>query len=405
MSQRDYESVELRLAAGGGDRYQVEVTASPQGEQPSPAVVHIPAGDMAALQLGGDLAEQGEALWEWLFPPPVERLYRAALATVAPSGGVRLRLRIDPPELAVLPWEMAYDPERGCFPALSTRTPVVRYVGLPFRPTPLASPTPVRILFVSSSPHGLPRLDVAGEKARLLDALADLLSGERVVVDVLEGRATVEALQDALRGDYRILHFGGHGRAGTLLLEEEDGLAHPVGAEALAVLLGDSGVSLAVLNACETGAQAGGPFAGVAPSLVRAGLPAVVAMQAPMPDASAKRFSRTLYAALADGLSLDAAVTEGRKAVALYTGMDQPDWAIPVLYLRAPDGVLWALADEKEAEAETPRASPTGDVYENITISGGVVGAVGGRGHRIEQRIPPAAEDESAGRAGESHED
>lgn len=183
-----------------------------------------------------------------------------------------------------------------------------------------------------------------------------------------------------------------------LLLEEEDGLARPMGAEGLAVLSGDSGISLAVLNAYETGARASGPFAGIAPALVRAGLPAVVAMQAPMPDASATRFSRTLYAALADGLSLDAAVTEGRKAVALYAGMDQPDWAIPVLYLRAPDGILWTPADETDAEAEIPPARPVGNVYENITVAGGVVGAIGGRGHRIEQRIPPLVEDRASAR-------
>lgn len=38
-----------------------------------------------------------------------------------------------------------------------------------------------------------------------------------------------------------------------------------------------------------------------------------------------------------------------------------------------------------EAEPEKPRADVTGDLYENITISGGVVGAIGGRGHHIQQ--------------------
>ena len=39
----------------------------------------------------------------------------------------------------------------------------------------------------------------------------------------------------------------------------------------------------------------------------------------------------------------------------------------------------------EEAEPERPHADDTGDRYESITISGGVVGAIGGRGHRIQQ--------------------
>jgi len=184
--------------------------------------------------------------------------------------------------------------------------------------------------------------------------------------------------------------FSGHGRAGSLALEDEDGWAHWVPADGLAVLLGDSRVGLALLNACETGAQPGSPFVGIAPALVRAGLPAVVIMQAPMPDGGAVHFARNFYAALADGLPVDAAVTEGRKAVALAVGMSQPDWAIPVLYLRAPDGVLWDFGAKQEAREELLRA---GDVYESITVTSGVVGAIGGRGHRIEQHVTPGGEE------------
>ena len=36
---------------------------------------------------------------------------------------------------------------------------------------------------------------------------------------------------------------------------------------------------------------------------------------------------------------------------------------------------------------EKPRVDDTGDLYESITISGGVVGAIGGRGHHIRQGV------------------
>ncbi len=345
----------------------------------------------------GNVAALGRRLWAWLFPPPVEALYRAALAGLPSGGGLRLRLRLDAPELAALPWELGYDPVRGRFPALSAATPVVRYVPLPYRPGLLAGPAPLNILFVGASPADLDPLDVQIEKDLLLAALADYRDKGRVVVDALPEPATVEALQDALRGGHRALHFSGHGQAGHLLLEDEDRFSHPVGADALAMLLGDSGVALAVLNACDSGTQPGGPFAGVAPALVRAGLPAVVAMQAPMPDRSARAFARSLYAALAGGWPLDAAVTEGRKAVALAVGLNAPDWAMPVLYLRAPDGMLWEF--DKDAEPKEGRVDESGDVYENITISGGVVGAIGGRGHRIRQGTGVGAESPSHERA------
>jgi len=394
MNHRQYETFELRLTAATGGTYHLEVTASPQGEQPSPAVVDIPAGEVAFPHPGDDLIALGKRLWGWLFPPPAEVLYRAALAALPSDAGLRLRLWIDPPELAAIPWELAYDPARGAFPALSARTPLVRYVALPFRPSPLAGPSPLRILFVASAPRDLPPLNSAAEKSRLLAAVEGLRSEGRVVVDALEGRATVEALQDALRSGYRVLHFSGHGRAGAVALEDKDGWTHWVAADGLAVLLGDSGVGLALLNACDTGAaQPGGPFAGVAPALVRAGLPAVVAMQAPMPDESAVHFARNFYAALSDGLPADAAATEGRKAVSLAVGVSQPDWAIPVLYLRAPDGVLWDFGANQEAREEIQRAADAGDVYESITVTGGVVGAIGGRGHRIEQHITPGGEE------------
>jgi len=384
MNHCQYENFELRLTAAAEGAYHLEVTASPQGEQPSPFMVDIPVGEIVFPHSGDNLVTLGTRLWSWLFPPPAEVLYRAALAALPPNAGLRLRLRIDPPELHLIPWELAYDPVRGAFTALNARTPMVRYMPLSFRPSPLTGPSPLRILFVASAPRDLPPLDAATEKSRLLTALEGLLSEGRVVVDTLEGRPTVEALQDALRHGARITHFSGHGRAGFLALEDEDGWAHWVSADGLAVLLGDSGVGLALLNACETGAQPGGPFGGVAPALVRAGLPAVVAMQAPMPDESAVHFARNFYAALADGLPVDTAVTEGRKAVALTLGMNQPDWAIPVLYLRAPDGVLWDFGTEQEAREESVRA---GDVYEGITITGGVVGAIGGRRHHIKQHI------------------
>jgi hypothetical protein len=77
--------------------------------------------------------------------------------------------------------------------------------------------------------------------------------------------------------------------------------------------------------------------------LVKAGLPAVVAMQLAIKDRTAVAFSREFYGALASGWPVDAAVQEGRRSIMTVLGNrwnENVDWAIPTLYMRAPDGVI-----------------------------------------------------------------
>ena len=82
-----------------------------------------------------------------------------------------------------------------------------------------------------------------------------------------------------------------------------------------------------------------------AEALVRAGLPAVIAHQCPLPDTSAVLFAAEFYRALADGLPVDAAVCEGRKALLSELGTsrwDRVDWAAPVLFMRGDAGALFS---------------------------------------------------------------
>jgi tetratricopeptide (TPR) repeat protein len=69
-------------------------------------------------------------------------------------------------------------------------------------------------------------------------------------------------------------------------------------------------------------------------------LPAVIAMQGEISDAAAIIFSRTFYQQLAAGEPIDAAVTEGRRAI-LSEGRGSLEWAIPVLFMRTPTGELY----------------------------------------------------------------
>ncbi len=78
----------------------------------------------------------------------------------------------------------------------------------------------------------------------------------------------------------------------------------------LAAYLRGSSVRLVVLSACDSArADPTDSFAGVAPRLVQAGLPAVVAMQSFLPDPLAPVFTAAFYRALADGRPVDTAIT------------------------------------------------------------------------------------------------
>jgi len=182
------------------------------------------------------------------------------------------------------------------------------------------------------------------EKVRLEQALEPLIKSGRLRLTWLK-EATTPALQEALRRSVQVVHYIGHGdydaenQEGELLFEDESSATSSVKASWLATLLRDSGVRLAFLNACKTGHAAGG----VAEVLVRREVPAALGMQVSVRDDVAIAFSANFYAALADGWPVDAAVVEGRKAIvnALNNDPNQPDWVHPVLYMRAPDGVLF----------------------------------------------------------------
>jgi hypothetical protein len=132
-----------------------------------------------------------------------------------------------------------------------------------------------------------------------------------------------------------------------------------------------------VLNACQSAIATGQPaLMGVAPSLVRSEIPAVIALQAPIPDAVARAFTKTLYEEMIKGKPLDTIVTEMR-VDAYGTTRPYARWGIPVLFMRAPDGKLWVTGDEDEEEADSPKRR--GVTFKNIedsqiNIGGSVVG-------------------------------
>lgn len=365
---RDFE-IEISPVDDDG-RYPVAVLNSPSGQARAAMAFPWPSAELATrlanledAVLGGAESSQvqimGAQLFDALLAGEVRTVYSRSRQAVADSGeGLRLKLRINAPELAAVPWEFLYDPYAGEFLALSRLTPVVRYLELPLGEQMLAVKPPLRILGMVADPSDAPPLDVEREKTRLEQAMQPLQTAGKVELVWLEGQSwrSVQAAMQA--GPWHVLHFVGHAAfdarsgEGILLLTNDDGRATPVSAGQLAGLLGDHRtLRLAVLNACE-GARGSEQdrFSSIAAGLVRRGLPAVLAMQYAISDRAAIEFTTSFYGALAAGLPIDAATSEARKAIDLALA-GSLEWGTPLLIMRTPDGVLWDVRPRRKLPA------------------------------------------------------
>ena len=382
----DYLDFDLHIGAGQGQEYPVRVLRSPAGEMQSILVFPFDPHTLeryqdklriALLSASGQqrqfltpeersMQEFGTALFKALFGNELRSCYDISWERAAQqSKGLRLRLHIEAPELAALPWELLYDPRQAEYICLSQHTPLLRYLDLPQAVQPFKVPPPLRILGILASPQGLPELDLQGEKMRLERALADLQRRGLVQLEWIE-QGTWRSVQRALRrGPWHIVHFIGHGRydaqrdEGQLALVGSNGGVQPLGARQLALLLADHApLRLVVLNACDGGRSGGYDiFSSTASILVRRGLPAVLAMQYAISDRAAIELSRVFYESLADGLPVDAAVAEARKAIRL-ARPDSLEWSTPVLFSRAADGVLFDLPSPPPELEERISAAP-----------------------------------------------
>ncbi len=297
------------------------------------------------------LAQAGGLLFEWAFPASIRSHLRVAWDRAERAGGgLRLRLSIDAPELAAWPWELLRDIERDVVFATSASTPLLRYYDQTDRFGALAelgTELPVEVLLVLPR---APDLDLAQERRNVEEVAAATDGALRV--RTLDGAVTRSDLADALLlGNYQCLHFGGHGGfiegKGYLGLNEPDGAADWLDGDALARLaVNYRATRLVVLNACDTGqTDDGKAFAGLAPQLVRYGVPAVVAMQFPITDKAAAIFAREFYKRLCVGDEagqVDVAVAYARSMLAVLLPNDR-SWAAPVLFTHAADGVIFTV--------------------------------------------------------------
>ncbi|MEM9597428.1 MAG: SUMF1/EgtB/PvdO family nonheme iron enzyme, partial [Acidobacteriota bacterium] len=107
-----------------------------------------------------------------------------------------------------------------------------------------------------------------------------------------------------------------------------------VGTERLgSILQAHRHLRLVFLNVCEGGRGDGAdPFAGIAQSLLRHGVPSVLAMGASIRDDLAVSFASGFYRSLARSGSIETAAAEARAS--LFSSSGHRAWATPVFYVR-----------------------------------------------------------------------
>lgn len=375
ITYQDFE-IEIRSTAKG--RYEARVLTSPLGRAADgkfilPYPVDELDGVLAALESGVLVSspaprdweredpgseprepvvveELGRRLFRSLFPREIERCFREAMGIVRGRGGdrqdhgLRVRVTFDRKEdlavLATLPWEFLW--EEGQFVNRCRLTPVVRSVNERLPPVPGEIESPLRVLLIPSDPKDMPPLKTRQEAKLVTKALKRNPGIEAVTLDHLR----IDQLRSqVVDGSYHVVQFMGHGgfheNEFVLYFEGADGKAEPVTGMLFAEFLhAIPGLRLVVLNSCWSAAlprhSGQDPFKGVAVSLMRRGIPAVVAMQFPISDPAAIAFSRAFYDRIAAGDPVSAAVTEGRLAI-MGRQPESFEWATPVVFLAGDD--------------------------------------------------------------------
>lgn len=312
-------------------------------------------GSLARAAVSGQPPENnlhitfGRQLHTAVFAGAVGQLWDARLKEAhTHRQPLRLVLRVDPQtarSLLNLPWEYLHDGDD--FLALNWRTPLSRLPwGLPASSLPLLG-EPLRLLVVIAAPLGLSEnmvLNNAREEDLILSATSAARRAGKMEVEFTPN-GSPEALDAALREiDPHILHFTGHGvfitaqDTGVLLMEQTDGREREVPNAEFANLLERRAKSLRLifLSACQSAVAARNEgYADLAPRLLEAGIPAVVAMQFSVFNKSAMEFGSTFYKGLADGDAVDAALTEARGLLARES-LNRVDFVVPTLFLSDP---------------------------------------------------------------------
>jgi hypothetical protein len=348
------------LTTTEGLRSRLSAATKVKGMDPLPVrETVLDHGELALAVRGGgywftagadvkNIQEIGTKLFDCLFQQEVYALYRESLAKAQRISGANLpiKLLVEPPELAYVPWETLFDKRGNFHLCLYGATPFARAATMQDEDLHIYDKPPIRVLGMISAPKefvGTPdELDADAEQAGLEEAL-------RSTSDVKlcwTAAGTYRELNRRLaQGDngarWDVFLFIGHGLPSHIVLEEDGGNGHELlHANVLKGLLTQPlGPKLVILNSCRGAhVQDGDRFASTAENLVRGGsIAGVVAMQFDVSDVMATQFSPAFFKNLALEVPLHQAMVLTRLELH-HLGFSE--WITPVLYIQNKDGVV-----------------------------------------------------------------
>jgi CHAT domain-containing protein len=158
------------------------------------------------------------------------------------------------------------------------------------------------------------------------------LGKSKLNLETIEGADPMTLLEQLQTRDFDVAHFSCHGDVDKgmgrlMLVDAKTGRTAFITADELGKTLAGRDLRLVILSACDTSKPA--DFGSTAETLIEQGIPAVVANQAPVPNASMAPFVAALYTELRRSGNIDKAVTQGRIALSTTKG---PEWGITTLH-------------------------------------------------------------------------
>lgn len=421
LAQRDNGDFRIRVSFDDEAEYQVTVT-DPADEAVENNIawyfenhLRYPFLDKDKEQRAvGQIAEYGQSLFRQVFGGEASHDYRNLKAES--FDGCRIEVS-GSAALHRLHWEALEDPDLAT--PLSVRMPVARRVSDQPSRFALRKDLPtLNILVVTARPDGPRDVGYRTISRPLIDALRT--AGLPVTVDQVRP-GTWQALRDHLlsaterrgSGWYHVIHFDMHGafseygplaagrqsgrlqfshglfsefqgQRGFLYFEtDQDSQAEPIPAEALADLLEEHRVPVAILNACQSAMQSTSE-AGLAQRLAEAGVPVALGMAYSVTVSAAVRAMPVLYRRIVSGDELAIAVTAARRelrdhrARQAYFGhqLELEDWLLPVMFrqrrlhiqLRDMTGEEYERFHERQASVADEPSTEYGFVGRDLDI-------------------------------------
>jgi hypothetical protein len=284
---------------------------------------------------------------------------------------VRMSFADDARDLQLLSWEFLRYPEtsadRGFFLGAEGNLVLARFVDGPSDSAIRTADDALRMLFITALPATEEFAGESQELETLKEALRTIPALEIKDEPTWNATSIIDRLAEFKRSGHEVdvVHLVGvcKDRNGQPMLYLPDGqggdrLINPEPVVRTLTRDPRNRPALVVLHLSESEKESSEHFEQLGPSFIRAGIPAVLAMQYPMPPEKGRDFVKNFYEMLALGERVGAAVQTARATLSLTGGDLNRQFGTPVLYMQnSEDGALFR-AHESSEDQEAPIPGP-----------------------------------------------